>query len=191
MTVNVPHLMVPTPPSSPPPEFRSTINLLDSLVAFYQQEAVWVTRKRASLAVDEAIQVDEDLSPSPSPSSPSPSAIKIKQEPQDVPVVSKVHSSPRWLKRKKGMKLKDAVADRFPVRNVGTLHLDSSDDEDPGVRILEMYDSMVQMRMASCHRINRLIRRANRGDIAGIVRQVQFCLAADRSEANWATVAGV
>jgi hypothetical protein len=196
MAVNYPHAM-PTPPFSPeidatPPHMdsplKSTINLLDSLVAFYQQERMWVYRTRASL--EEAFQDPPSSTGStsgqpgdtaftlPSPSSLAPpveveSALAKTEPPSGSPHTSPTQPPTRWLRRKKGFKLKlDGIGPRNkrtlssqPGNQTDQYHSPDAPNSQSGVRILEMFENMMEARMESCQRVNRLVRKANRADL--------------------------
>ncbi|KAJ8523419.1 hypothetical protein ONZ45_g131 [Pleurotus djamor] len=190
---NYPHA-IPTPPFSPtadaivpqPPEtpLRSTANLLESLVSFYQQERMWVYRTRAEL--EEALQNTQpsdcstvsQLDNSTIHTLPSPSLSTIASTlengvPADTILVkaesssdisrpsSPIPSNTRWNRRKRAFKLRlDNLAPK-PRRTPAP----PRPSDEPSVRILEMYESMMSARMESCQRINRMIRNANRADL--------------------------
>lgn len=161
---------IPTPPFSPIDDsvhshLTSTINLLDSLVAFYQQERMWVYRTRAQL--DGALHNNPQSSlPSPSSSSshsPLPDSDPIKLERVTSPPVSPTQHSSRWVNRKKGFKLR---LDGLSPKHRRTIS--SADDTElcpPKEHILDMFEKMMEARMESCQRVNRLVRNANRADL--------------------------
>ncbi|KAF8917845.1 hypothetical protein CPB85DRAFT_143177 [Mucidula mucida] len=92
-----------TPMSEIVPVLRPSVNNLDSLVSFYQQERMWIYRTRVELQDAE----DED-SPPPPNSPPSPS---VSHEPPIRP--SRRSSSPtRWTRRKKDLKLNPSSSRR-------------------------------------------------------------------------------
>ncbi|SJL01791.1 uncharacterized protein ARMOST_05114 [Armillaria ostoyae] len=124
------------------PVLRSPLTNLDSLVSFYQQERMWIRRTRAELQDSD----DDDEGPSPRPS-PTPSP--------ELPSPKSPHSS-RWIRRKKDLKLKLAALPRRPTHSL---------------RVLDMYESIMQSRMESCQRINRLIRNANRAHLSRITKR--------------------
>ncbi|KAF4602098.1 hypothetical protein EYR40_005300 [Pleurotus pulmonarius] len=176
-----PHVAIPHPPDHP---LRSTANLLESLVSFYQQERMWVYRTRAELE-EEALQTQpSDCSsidqmrgaglstlPSPSPSTSlggremPPDSFSVKTESEDASrPTSPSPSNTRWNKRKRAFKLKlDNLAPK--PKRAYVPRPTTEDASQPSVRILEMYESMMAARMESCQRINRLIRDANRADL--------------------------
>lgn len=137
---------------------RSTIHLLDSLVAFYQHERMWVYRTRAMLeeAFPDPSVMDPTIQPVPASSSPPAS----NEAPTNESLPS--HQT-RWTRRKKGFKLRlngirpKRVISAIPVdqvRQVEYLH--------PREQLLEMFEKMMESRMESCQRINKLVRDANR-----------------------------
>lgn len=166
---------IPTPPFSPHAlaphmvSYKSTINLLDSLVAFYQQERMWVYRTRASLELafhDAPASTNEpaDTSP-PTPASVPPAEegeSAVKAEPGTPPPMSPAQQTQqnRWLRRKRGFKLK---LDGIPSRN--RQGRPKSELPQSGVQILEMFEDMMESRMESCQRVNKLVRNANRADL--------------------------
>ncbi|KAF8897665.1 hypothetical protein BD779DRAFT_1667606 [Infundibulicybe gibba] len=191
MSLSYPH-SIPTPPFSPqddatapvPSELKSTVALLDSLVSFYQQERMWVYRTRAALE-----QAFDDLPPVPGTSSaadvsnliassslPSPSAepeTRVKEEeegPDSPPASALTESNSRWLRRKKGFKLRlDGLSPN--TKRILTTHVDGANHPrcemaaQPKERILEMFEKIMESRMESCQRVNRLVRNANRAQL--------------------------
>ncbi|KIJ20279.1 hypothetical protein PAXINDRAFT_178822 [Paxillus involutus ATCC 200175] len=115
--------LLPTPPSSPPTiglhPVESTLSLLESLVAFYHQERMWVYRTRAQLEMDLIQRVSESQSDSSttfeteegdgSPTSP-PGRIQSRS-PSVSDAGTTADGSPpspptKWLKRKKAFNLR-------------------------------------------------------------------------------------
>ncbi|KAF9226588.1 hypothetical protein BS17DRAFT_775855 [Gyrodon lividus] len=115
--------LLPTPPSSPQTiglhPVESTITLLESLVAFYHQERMWVYRTRAQLEMDliqRAVESQSDLSSTieseegdDCPTSP-PGRIQSKSPSSSDTGKTLDSSSPspptKWLKRKKAFNLR-------------------------------------------------------------------------------------
>ena len=138
---------------------KSTIHLLDSLVTFYQHERMWVYRTRAML--EEAFPNPTVMDPTTQSNlaSSSPPA-KNDEAPINEPLPSR---QTRWTRRKKGFKLRlngirpKRVVSAIPVDQVRQLeHLHPRD------QLLEMFEKMMESRMESCQRINKLVRDANR-----------------------------
>jgi hypothetical protein len=138
---------------------KSTIHLLDSLVAFYQHERMWVYRTRAIL---------EETFPNPSvmginqsiPTSSSPPA-KKDEAPINDPLLSR---QTRWTSRKKGFS-KLRLNGIRPKRVVSAIAVDEVRQREylhPREQLLEMFEKMMESRMESCQRINKLVRDANR-----------------------------
>ncbi|KAH0839903.1 hypothetical protein J3R83DRAFT_855 [Lanmaoa asiatica] len=113
--------LLPTPPSSPPTigmhPVESTISLLESLVAFYHQERMWVYRTRAQLEMgllhcgpitqsDSSVPVDAELDDDPD--SPGQLQAQSASPPDPGKTAENASSSPptKWLKRKKAFNLR-------------------------------------------------------------------------------------
>lgn len=117
---------------------------------------MWIYRTRVELQDAE----DED-SPPPPNSPPSPS---VSHEPPIRP--SRRSSSPtRWTRRKKDLKLNPSSSRRSLQTSMDAAH-------NPAIRVLDMYESIMQSRMESCQRINRLIRNANRTHVSRVPKYV-------------------
>lgn len=176
---------IPTPSSMPPPPLISpssspnrdlvcTTNLLDSLVAFYQQEKLWVYRTRAALELAsyqsplancDSSKNKEPLTPPPTATPGSPAGGKgngavesshAKSEP-----ASPESPSTRWGSRKKTFKLKlegISTTTRRPAQK----------QREIPHRILTLFENIMEARMESCQRVNKLIKSANRADLRGI-----------------------
>ncbi|KAF8076530.1 hypothetical protein FPV67DRAFT_421125 [Lyophyllum atratum] len=172
---------IPTPPFSPhpgipsPPDtsFQSTLDVLDSLLEFYQQERVWVQRTRTAL--EEAfLQVDQSDHPDTLPSPPSESASTSSAGCSDksYPTAGPPPASPKpltsqWSRRKKGFKLRlDGLAPHNNRMLVSqrVRPIVSRKDFSQRKRILDMLDQMMEARMESCQGINRLVRNASRAE---------------------------
>lgn len=159
------------------PSLKSTINLLDSLLDFYQQECIWVYKTRASLSeisYSPSSQSDSSSNESQSSASPSPpSSVDtdiVKSEPMPSPPIppSRSSSSSRWSHRKRGFKLRlDGIASAR--RRASPLHRSQSASArrgpNPREHILELFEKMMESRMESCERVNRLVKNANRADL--------------------------
>lgn len=174
-----PASVLPTPPQSPTSRelAHSAVSLLESLEAFYQQERYWVHHTRAALELALTKGIDAPPAanaPSPSTSqgtlSPASSTMSdatavdvpiVKMEPDAAPPsLSRSHPS-RWGRRKNMMRLKlDGLSPqqrkRRPLRAPPT---------EPGARILEMFSELMDARMESCQRVQRMVRNANRADL--------------------------
>ncbi|KAH9179858.1 hypothetical protein EDB89DRAFT_2111121 [Lactarius sanguifluus] len=169
------HPALPTPPFSPPqtltdaPVDTSAV-LLNSLVSFYQQESLWVHRTRAALelaltakgrdsitvaATAKALSSSSDSTGSLTDDSDMQS---IKAEPTTPPPsVGKTHPKSRWMQRKQSFKLK--------LDGIGPQSLHRHASAEAGTRLLELFGQLMEARMESCHRVNRLVREANRADL--------------------------
>ncbi|KAI9063175.1 hypothetical protein FKP32DRAFT_1611971 [Trametes sanguinea] len=158
---------------------HSTVVLLESLEQFYQQERYWVHHARAALEL--ALTKGIDAPPAhdaPSPSSSTQSALSptpstdsdataveapvVKMETDSaLPPPSRSAQATRWMRRKNIMRLKlDGISvhhrKRRPLRAPPT---------EPAARLLEMFSELMDARMESCQRVQRLVRDANRADL--------------------------
>ena len=183
MTTSYTHL-IPTPPFSPQNyrmteetvdnPLKSTINLLDSLVAFYQQERMWVYRTRATL--EEAFENPPILSSNSSSSyqgsnNGKSSNLRSFNDFNESGTSSaghglghEDHQQPtRWMRRKKGFKLRlDGIRARRVISTQQDGQSTPTDQLQPREQILEMFEKMMETRMESCQRVNKLVRDANR-----------------------------
>ena len=142
---------------------KSSINLLDSLVAFYQHERMWVYRTRAMLEEafpNPSVGMDPTIQSISASSSPP---MGNDEAPTNEPPPS--HQT-RWSRRKKGFKLRlDGIR---PKRVVSAIPVDQNSQPEyihPREQLLEMFEKMMESRMESCQRINKLIRDANRANL--------------------------
>ena len=136
---------------------KSTINLLDSLVAFYQHERMWVYRTRAML---------EEAFPNPSVMDPTTQSISASSSPptgnDEIPTPEPSHQT-RWTRRKKGFKLRlDGIRPKRVISAIPVDQVRRPEYIHPREQLLEMFEKMMESRMESCQRINRLVRDANR-----------------------------
>ncbi|TFK43411.1 hypothetical protein BDQ12DRAFT_674932 [Crucibulum laeve] len=181
---------IPTPPFSPqhpqgPSEqiedpLKSTISLLDSLVAFYQHERMWVYRTRATL---ENAFADPPLQQNITHNQPhayplsSPTASSLPSSASDFSGFERDEGSSAtpeqqptpWMRRKKGFKLRlDGLAPRNR-RVISTHPVDQhqpvQENSQPREHILELFEKMMESRMESCQRVNKLVRNANRANL--------------------------
>ncbi|KAF8165221.1 hypothetical protein B0H34DRAFT_229081 [Crassisporium funariophilum] len=165
---------IPTPPFSPhnyrmPDEnaddpLKSTINLLDSLVAFYQHERMWVYRTRAML--EEAFP-NPPIMTSPNQSSSSQSTPSLADSRYNDPnEPSPSHQSTRWMRRKKGFKLRlDGIRAKRVISAQPMSEGLQHEQLQPREQILEMFEKMMESRMESCQRVTKLVRDANRAHL--------------------------
>ncbi|KAI1786499.1 hypothetical protein LXA43DRAFT_1033424 [Ganoderma leucocontextum] len=173
-----PDNVLPTPPQSPTSHevAHPAISLLESLEAFYQQERYWVHHTRAALelALTKGIDAPPNLSniPSPCPSlgplSPASSVSSdatpvavVKMEPDVTPPALTRADPTRWMRRKNTMRLKlDGVAAHSRKRRPHR-----APPSEPGAQLLEMFSELMDARMESCQRVQRMVRNANRADL--------------------------
>ncbi|EIW61910.1 uncharacterized protein TRAVEDRAFT_63462 [Trametes versicolor FP-101664 SS1] len=174
---------LPTPPHSPtsPHTQHPAVGLLDSLEQFYQQERYWAHHTRAALELALTKGIDGPAAAdAPSPSSSTQSALSpasstmsdatavdspvVKMETDaTIPPPSRSAAMNRWMRRKNMMRLKlEGVAlhqrKRRPTRAPPT---------EPATRILEMFSELMDARMESCQRVQRLVQShsASREDL--------------------------
>lgn len=173
-----PDNVLPTPPQSPTSHeiVHPAISLLESLEAFYQQERYWVHHTRAALelALTKGIDAPPNASDAPSPCptlgplSPASSVSSdatptdvVKREPGLTPPMLPRSDATRWMRRKNIMRLKlDGVGaqsrKRRPTR---------APPSEPGAQLLEMFSELMDARVESCQRVQRMVRNANRADL--------------------------
>lgn len=154
---------IPTPPFSPKHDcpdqnsLQPTIQLFDSLIDFYRQQCIWASRTRTALR--EAAQRDTEFDVEyMSGSLPSPPDSTIEQEcSEKSSPESPKQTLSRWQRRKTGFKLRLDGLDRKRVYR--------SENLVQRERILQMFEKMIEARLESCERVNRLVRNANRADL--------------------------
>ncbi|PPQ83276.1 hypothetical protein CVT25_004017 [Psilocybe cyanescens] len=171
---------IPTPPFSPqnyrmPDEntenpLKSTINLLDSLVAFYQHERMWVYRTRATL--EDAFQSPPIMEDRPQLNSDD-NSVSTNDEEADGYINSQSPSSSRaenqqptrWNRRKRGFKLRIDGIRHKRVISTQPVGEPQSEQLPPREHILQMFEKMMESRMESCQRVNKMIQDANRANL--------------------------
>ncbi|KAH6915325.1 hypothetical protein BKA70DRAFT_574203 [Coprinopsis sp. MPI-PUGE-AT-0042] len=180
MSAPYPH-SIPTPPFSPETHhlqmsdsdpqnepLKETVNLLDSLITYYQQESMWVCRTRATLenAFDESPFSDSSMSP-PS-GNDSPEGEDDAKHPMDQSGARPIPTGSQWIQRKRGFKMRLDLSPkaRPPVRSLRSPSIQSSGGHaPPREHILTMFEKMMEARMESCMRVNKLVRNANRANL--------------------------
>jgi len=135
----------------------STVDLLDSLVAFYQHEQMWVYRTSASLQQAFRPPTNEpfDLT-----QQAYPNKLSVASRKYDDGSSSNTQPTP-WMRRKQefnlrleGIRLKRTVDTQLDTRNLQI--------EQPREQILGMFEKMMEARMESCQRVRRLVQDASR-----------------------------
>jgi hypothetical protein len=178
------HPALPTPPFSPPQTLTdapvdTSVVLLNSLVSFYQQESLWVHRTRAALELAltakgrdsiTAAATAKALSSSSTDSSADltedSDAQSIKAEPTTPPPsLGKVHPKSRWMQRKQSFKLRLEGIGPHSLNRRQRRRMQRDNTAEAGTRLLELFGQLMEARMESCHRVNRLVREANRVDL--------------------------
>lgn len=159
------------PSSNDEDGLKTTANVLDSLVAYYQHEKMWVYRTRASLEdafssppLDGAHLHHHQQQPVPyypersrfGPANPAPfQSLDSGSSAEDGSM-----SPSRWKDRKKGFKLR-----LEGIRSRRVVNTQPSDQLQPQEQILEMYERMMEARLQSCQRVSKLIQDANRAKL--------------------------
>ena len=131
---------------------KSTINLLDSLIAYYQHERMWVYRTRATL---------EEAFPNPSIMDPTTQSSPSPPTGNDEVPINEPHQT-RWTRRKKEFKLRlDGIRPKRMIFAVPADQVQQPEYLHPREQLLDLFEKMMESRMESCQRINKLVRDAN------------------------------
>jgi hypothetical protein len=170
-TNNPPDLVPPHPIPPSQPISPSTITLLDSLTAFYQQESAWVYRTRAALELAKYQTPVSGLSKNEPLPTPPPSATQTSEGLPTTPAMKRERTSPvpaptsgtRWLERKKNFKLQ--------LEGISTTNKRPVQRREASERLLVMFQNMLETRVESCQRVNQLVRNANRAALGGVPRR--------------------
>ena len=167
------YALSPTKPQHSTRRIDHSINLADSLLAFYHQERMWCYRTRASLELI--------LEPGPSTASdgsitssaesdataeegdtPSLAVVRphgnIKAEPASP---TNMQATTLWMRRKRSFKLKlEGISTKSRKRRTAK---GQDAPPTPGIQILEMFERLMQARMESCERVSKMMKtNANR-----------------------------
>ncbi|KIP08362.1 hypothetical protein PHLGIDRAFT_383709 [Phlebiopsis gigantea 11061_1 CR5-6] len=172
--------------ANPHPHHKQTTTLLDSLTSFYQQEQCWVHHTRAALELTVTKGIDGpephlpltgsshanvELSPATAVAC-SPVRVKAEPDTEHAALASpplepgatalqhQQHAS-RWLRRKNRMRLHLAgISPTNPHRRRRPAKAPATE---PAAQLLEMFAELVDARMESCVRMERLVRESGRG----------------------------
>jgi len=143
----------------------STTKMLDSLVSFYQQERMWVYRMRAQEACtpqlkDESPDQFEQAQPASTSMGPS-------VEPQEYHFVDQSTNgqATRWMRRKREFNLRLEGIRSKRVHPLEIVQGQPSEELRPREQMLEMFEKMMEERMESCQRVNRLVQEASIGNV--------------------------
>lgn len=141
---------------------KSTIHLLDSLVTFYQHERMWVYRTRAML--EEAFPTPSVIDPTTQSIDSIPESTSFPARNDEAPPNEPLPShQTRWTRRKKGFKLRlNGIRPKRVISAIPSDRVRQADYLHPREQLLEMFEKMMESRMESCQRINKLVRDANR-----------------------------
>jgi len=173
---------LPTPPSTPPPlshPINSAISVVDSLLAFYHQERMWVYRTRASLEL--VLEAAPSAGSDSTLVSMSEGTVLEEEDYDDedegsVSAIAHTRGSAKaelltpgsaattlWMRRKKSFKLKlKGISMRGTKRRTTTGQIAP---QTPGVQMLELFENMMEARMESCERISRMMKDVNKGNL--------------------------
>lgn len=128
---------------------------------------MWVYRTRAQLenGLPEAVSGSQSLS-LPSDTYLDGSSEFLDQL-DDGGIGSVPQPSTRWTKRKKGFKLRlEGLSPKASQTSFARQGLGGSEDMVPSrEQILVMFEKMMESRIESCQRINKLVRDANRAGL--------------------------
>lgn len=142
--------------------FNESLSLVDKLLAFYQQGAVWVHHTRASLELDLTAQGRDSFS---SRRAIAAGPTYVKAEPASPPPLTKRNS--RWLQRKQTFNLNinlnaklDAAA---PASALVRRRRRAQRVASPQTctQLLDLYSEHMEARMASCVNLAELARSVN------------------------------
>jgi hypothetical protein len=159
----------------------TTITLLESLIAFYHQESMWVVRTRAQYEMPHQFGIE------------STAAANVASMIQDESSSGEESSGDALQKQEDGAEVIGGLARNNRSRQLGkskwnrrkpglTLHLGGIATIKPSsmapskapltrlarsrpLEMLDMFDRMVQLKMESCERVARMVRTANRADL--------------------------
>lgn len=164
---------IPTPPFSPAlpssipntPNLAllSTMNVLDDLVQFYEQEQAWISRTRQRLEIVgpfEPTSIDD-----------CPYDEHNEDAEDDEKFGNLSGSSSRWNRRKKDFRLRlDGLGNQSGgCQTIHSQPLPTGQEVHAAIpsksEILSMYNAMINTRMESCQRLNKLIRDANQANL--------------------------
>lgn len=140
-----PHKVV-GPDNSTKNTLLSTVNVLDSLVAFYQHKRMWVYQ--SSAALQQAFSLPQSNSSSVDNRTCQDNTSPHKQYPT------------RWTSRKQEFKLRlEGIRSQ---RIINTHPIPQSEQLKSREQILSMFENMMETRMESCQRVRRLVQDASR-----------------------------
>ena len=143
----------------------STTKMLDSLISYYQQERMWVYRMRAQEACTPQL-IDErpDQVQQAQPDSTSDFSMGSSVESHSVDEGSSPDGQTRWMHRKRGFKLRLEGIRSKGVTPLQFVQEQSVEDLQPREQILEKFEKMMEARMESCQRVNKLVQEASRAN---------------------------
>ncbi|KAF5344120.1 hypothetical protein D9758_008824 [Tetrapyrgos nigripes] len=136
------------------PQLHSTLTTLRSLVSLYEDQRSWVYRQRTSL--DDSLPSPDDISQDPDPLLPDQD-VQVKTEPLDhpVPTVSKTRATTSFTTQKsESTLLQQCILPGIETLTQAGINKDA--------HILDIFEEMMEARLESCHRIDRLVRNAKK-----------------------------
>lgn len=169
-TVSSPNNLYALTPSKPKRSARRidhSINLAESLLAFYHQERMWCYRTRASLELvleaapssvrDSSISSSAESDATTEEGDATLALIRphgIMKAESNSP--SNIQANTLWMRRKKSFKLKlEGISTRSRKRQTPQ---GQDAPPTPGVQILETFEALMQARMESCERVSKLMK---------------------------------
>ena len=165
--------MMRAPEYSADTSLLSAVSLLDSLVSFYQNERMWVYRTRAKLQdaftpqiiTKQPDQLQQPYGPESSNGFPMDPTETQHYPDYDVASSLSPRGQTRWMRRKKGFKLRLEGIRARRIVNTQSSSQGQQDELQPREQMLEMFEKMMEARMDSCQRVNKLVRDANRANL--------------------------
>ena len=161
------YALSPSKPQHSTRRIDHSINLADSLLAFYHQERMWCYRTRASLELilepapstvrDSSITSSTESDTTAEEGDTSLAVVRphgiVKTEPTSP---ANMQATTLWMRRKRSFKLKlEGISTRSRKRRTAK---GQDAPPTPGVQILEMFERLMQARMESCERVSKLMK---------------------------------
>jgi len=161
----------------------STTKMLDSLISFYQQERMWIYRMRAQEACSPQLK-DE----SPEQAQPDSTSMGTSAEQHEYHFVDQSSNGQttrtRWMRRKREFKLRLEGIRSKRVHPLQIVQGQPAEELRPREQMLEMFEKMMEARMESCQRVNKLVQEASRANthqasttqgVSSTVAEVDMC----------------
>jgi hypothetical protein len=145
-------------------ELLSTTDTLNSLVSFYQHERMWAYRMQAMLQESYTPQVKDDGPDQLHEAHPecTPDFSSSSQEYGFVDETRLSEEQTRWMRRKRGFKLRLEGIRSKRVSPLQYVQEQKAERLRPREQMLQMFEKMMEARMESCQRVNKLVQEASR-----------------------------